>query len=215
MNNTIFEDFTEVYIVRPKEDLFGPIDSPIPETIKRAIKENAKKYRLPYADWYVKENQEVKERYNKTSEDPDGYIQCISLFDAFRQYVLWTYMHQTTPALKNRTSKPWNSISVDEVAEVLREDSLESNTCLPLDDESLLVEIDKKMDITKIYLFENFDVDKYSVPIWLDFLTQALNEDEEQREERDFKREKVFDWCEDTFKKWRQEQELKKIKKAG
>ena len=70
------------------------------------------------------------------------------------------------------------------------------------------------MDITKIYLFENFDVDKYSVPIWLDFLTQALNEDEEQREERDFKREKVFDWCEDTFKKWRQEQELKKIKKA-
>jgi len=214
VSDIITNSSSEVFIVRPGEDLFSPLDlTPTPERIKQAIRDHAAKYRLPYAEWYVKENPMAVSGYNTTSQDPDGYIQYITLFDAFRQYVLHTFQHGTTPELSNRTSKPWNHITVDEVIEALKENAEFNGINQHLDDDSVLVEIDRKMGVTEKYMFDNFNLTYYTTPLWLDFLTQALIECEEQREETDPRRKKVFEWCDREFKRWREEHKLKNVKK--
>ena len=206
MSDIITNSSSEVFLVSAKDIHKDTFMSP--EDIVDALKRHAKRHRNPYADWKIEEDRAnglEDKTFNSINNDPDGYLQCMTLFDAFWLYTIKTKRDQTTPGKGNKTAKPWRQVSVDEVIESIREDEERLNLGVKFDETNVLVELDHKLDKTEKWMKTIFDtVLLEDIPCFIDFLDFALYDDARQRKSEFFD-EEVYDFCVEKYKKWLEE----------
>ena len=211
MDDFIIKPSSEVFLVSARDMHKNIFKSP--EDIADALKRHAKRHRNPYADWKLEEDRAngiEDQTFNSVNDDPDGYLQCITLFDAYWLYTIKTKRGQTTPGKTNRTAKPWRQVSVDEVIESIREDEDSIKQKVHFDETNVLVEIDHKLDKTEKWMKVLFDVEPIEkTPCFIDFLDFALYDDARQRKSEFFD-EELYDFCTEKYKRWLDEKQVNK-----
>lgn len=212
IGDVITNSSSEVFLVRPRDSRSK--DFKTSEDIAEAIMQHAMEHRCPYTDWYLKEHPEKKALYNDcNNEDPSAYLETVTLLDAFRLYVLYVKEHGTTPYLYTRISTSWKNVTVDEMLRDLEEEAKFFH-CQGghLDKNSALVDIDHRMDKTRVAMFDVFDTYEIEfLPEWIDFLNNAIVKANIEACKRDPdhapKYREVYEWCEQEYKRWLEGQE--------